>query len=910
MSLHALAGHMAAKGRGPDSMLVHMTPDEVSTLHSMARAQGGELTINPDTGLPEAGFLSDAFKALAPVALGAVLGPAGFGLSAAMAGVATGGITALATGSLSRGLMAGMGAYGGAGLAESLTGAGTGAIAAGDIAAQQAAGTFPELAAGATQEQVAKYAADVGALRDTALSKAGEAGLGARVSAGLGQMASNPGAYAGDAMKYGLAAISPMMADKGVQTTTPQQDTGSIRKFSYDPYGQSYTPQGVFPAAGYTGMASGGIVALAEGGGLALPEGWGAAGGAYDDPAEKISYFNQQGVTPEQLLASNQGVQQSDIDWMQTQGYNPAYGQAVKDAYANIGRTGIGTDASNIDQEGFNFWTGALQRGDTTLADLNSAFGNVVNQRLTQTPDDAISDYVQSNLVNKYATDTSTAESFLGGTKGAGLYGNPLLDALSETALSGGARYALQNTNIGDVGNVEETYGGLKGLSSNINYWIAQHPRATLNDLQGEMRKWDLNEADIVRATGKTSAELFSGPITSVINPAAGAGGATGPAVQGGGTVVNPNGTITTSPRIPGIPVGGFTGMSDVRDTYTAGGGSTGYVNPAPKTMEEFEQRFNKQTGDSLAAYNYLMGKGAYPTKSGVGEIMRPYGEATLGIPAAEGRPTQKYIYDPTTRTYQENPNYVPVTYDSTGNRNVGMSSAEVLKGFKALPAGSDDTGIYDWVTENKITTAQLAAAMGISLAEAQKRMDAVKAKKKPVTASAASSDIYSGGFGDGATSGGGGAGAGAGAPGGGNAAGGAGNSGDGGTGDSATATGKRGGQVRRMALGGLGALAGGGAASQYNLGGYSDGGRLLRGPGDGVSDSIPATIGNKQPARLADGEFVVPARIVSELGNGSTEAGARKLYAMMDRVQKARSKTTGKSRVAADTRSEQHLPA
>ncbi|MCH9837395.1 hypothetical protein K0U83_17160, partial [bacterium] len=108
---------------------------------------------------------------------------------------------------------------------------------------------------------------------------------------------------------------------------------------------------------------------------------------------------------------------------------------------------------------------------------------------------------------------------------------------------------------------------------------------------------------------------------------------------------------------------------------------------------------------------------------------------------------------------------------------------------------------------------------------------------------------------------------------------------------------------------GGLGALARGGQAG-YNLGGYSDGGRLLRGPGDGVSDSIPATIGNRQPARLADGEFVIPARIVSELGNGSTEAGARKLYAMMDRVQKARGKTTGKSRVAANTRADKYLPA
>jgi hypothetical protein len=96
----------------------------------------------------------------------------------------------------------------------------------------------------------------------------------------------------------------------------------------------------------------------------------------------------------------------------------------------------------------------------------------------------------------------------------------------------------------------------------------------------------------------------------------------------------------------------------------------------------------------------------------------------------------------------------------------------------------------------------------------------------------------------------------------------------------------------------------------QYNLGGYSDGGRLLRGPGDGVSDSIPATIANKQPARLADGEFVVPARIVSELGNGSTEAGARKLYAMMDRIQKARSKTVGKDRVAVNNKADKYLPA
>lgn len=113
-------------------------------------------------------------------------------------------------------------------------------------------------------------------------------------------------------------------------------------------------------------------------------------------------------------------------------------------------------------------------------------------------------------------------------------------------------------------------------------------------------------------------------------------------------------------------------------------------------------------------------------------------------------------------------------------------------------------------------------------------------------------------------------------------------------------------GDYARGGLSSLAAFAQGG----YNLGDYSDGGRLLRGPGDGVSDSIPASIGNKRPARLADGEFVIPARIVSELGNGSTEAGARKLYAMMDRVQKTRGKTTGKGRVAVNSRSDRYLPA
>ena len=95
-----------------------------------------------------------------------------------------------------------------------------------------------------------------------------------------------------------------------------------------------------------------------------------------------------------------------------------------------------------------------------------------------------------------------------------------------------------------------------------------------------------------------------------------------------------------------------------------------------------------------------------------------------------------------------------------------------------------------------------------------------------------------------------------------------------------ATVNKAKGGDINGYAQGGM-----------SSLGGYARGGmpRLLDGPGDGMSDNIPATINNRQPARLADGEFVVPADVVSHLGNGSTKAGSKRLHLMMDQVRKAR---------------------
>ena len=81
----------------------------------------------------------------------------------------------------------------------------------------------------------------------------------------------------------------------------------------------------------------------------------------------------------------------------------------------------------------------------------------------------------------------------------------------------------------------------------------------------------------------------------------------------------------------------------------------------------------------------------------------------------------------------------------------------------------------------------------------------------------------------------------------------------------------------------------------------------MLKGPGDGMSDSIPARIGSKQPARLADGEFVVPADVVSHLGNGSTDAGAKQLYSMMNKVRNAR---TGNPKQGKQIQPRKYLPA
>jgi len=164
-----MAQQVQSQGRGEDTMLVHMTPNEINSLQGLAMAHGGSLTINPETGLPEAGFLGNILKKLAPTLLGAGLMfiP---GVNAIAAAGIVGAGSVLKTGSLKKGLMAGLQAYGGASLA--------GGLGAGTSAAKTATTGFGKFAT--SPELLAQSAAEGGGavgLAGTTAAKTGLAGI-------------------------------------------------------------------------------------------------------------------------------------------------------------------------------------------------------------------------------------------------------------------------------------------------------------------------------------------------------------------------------------------------------------------------------------------------------------------------------------------------------------------------------------------------------------------------------------------------------------------------------------------------------------------------------------------------------------------------------------------------------------
>jgi hypothetical protein len=870
MSLHKFADMVASKGRGDDSLLIHMTPDEVNRLQEFAKANGRSLTINPDTGLPEAGMLSDLFKAVAPIALGAFLGPgafgiAGLGMSAGTAGLVTGGLTTLATGSLSRGLMAGLGAYGGAGLAEGLMGAGVGA------AQQSAMGSLSadQIAAEMANTELTKQGVLNQAAADA--TKSAMANTGQAVSSGFNAVTATPsamGTFAKQNLGNIAAAAAPIMAGQMVPTTTKMPENTNpayIRQKLYDPFTQTYKSLTPVKASEFgsrnfsdaytnpqtgiaatldqrqpTPMAGGGIVALAGGG--------------------DVKHFAIGDLVKADIDAAYAAGDYGRVNEL---------AQENKITAADVADTYKGFDTSGLAGLGINLYAPpAAQAAATptytyyTEDQMGSFLSNPVNKDIdlgkaikdTNADPAAVNRYIAS-LTSPFvgAADTST------GVQGSGTFG--IYNEFNRLGISPDEYYAAAIANDPKYAGwtkdmIQEVYNLNKGM-----YALSDAKKGVVTDtdwakLMVGNGSWDKPQYDVnemAQATGLSKQEvqarfdlekLKANPIIKTVNTFTGTGG-TGTVTGGTGTggtggtggvsngvipggfygnatnpgdiTTNKDGTVTVQPNIPYRPVGGFSGMGEVRDAYTKGGGSLGYTAPIPKDPEA---AFNKMTDDSLDAYNFLMGKG----------------KNLAQVNAAKGRPLMQPYF---TGSNRYKPKFLSYGKDgeiaSSATRGT-PADAKATELTKAKTIDIVDSSGYDTQTYTAVLQED-----GTYLAGNGKRYDV---------------------------------------------------------------TGKE------LAAGGgmMGYAMGGGLGS---LGSYSDGGRLLKGPGDGVSDSIPATIGAKQqPARLADGEFVIPARIVSELGNGSTDAGAKKLYAMMDRVQRARGKTTGKNKIAANSRADKHLPA
>jgi hypothetical protein len=939
---------MASKGRNGDSMLVHMTPGEVHGLQALAMKHGGSLTVNPDTGLPEANFLKSLLPMLAGFALnafvpglGAAVGGA-FGASAAVGtGIAVGGLAGLATGSLSKGLMAGLGAYGGAGLGESLMGAGA-ASGAGQAIATEAA-TQAGLEGITLPADYASLAAKTATPEQIAAARAAST-PGDLLAAGAKSVGADPMAFAKTNFKPLAAAAAPIMADMMVPTTTqmaPIQSPGRIREKRWD--GRQFvdvanTDASVFNTSGrsfsdpYRGYNNGGIVALAGGGNYTTL--------TKDSSADDIASAYKQFTTASG--GDTAANQKAAVDYLTNLGIGQdkigqAYGTyQASPTYTAYTPEQMGSFLSNPVNKDINL-DKAIIDTNANPADVNRYIASLSSPFVGSTWDKGGSGTlgIYNDMVNKfispdeyYAAVTANDPKYAGWTKdminkGYSLTGGALdlskqieRDKVVADPVFGYDKQWVKfmDDNKYDANDMAQALGlSIKDVTDRYNRVKAAEKVITKTGGTGTGTSTGTGVTTTTPITYSTDGTGPGGSLETVLGLPPGVSGA-------GITTVNPNGTITTRPNIPGIPVGGFTGMTSLRDAYTKGGGSLGYTSPTFDKIEDFNKTYvtDRMSGDSLAAYEYLTGKkGAkYPTKSGVGQISEDYATAVLGYPARGNLP---YIYNKATGKMDVNPDYVAPGRDAAGNVTYSMSLNDIKSSLKESPLSGQ--ALYEWAMTNNLSAQQIADATGRSLSSVYSDFRAgskAAAKKKEDDKAAGINtlvDNSSAGGGEGGGPGGGGGGGGTG-PGGVGGAGGPASTSAVGAGDVGGvdaeggyySRGKLNYRAKNMAMGGATGYALGGLGT---LGGYSDGGRLLKGPGDGVSDSIPATIGRKQqPARLADGEFVIPARIVSELGNGSTDAGAKKLYAMMDRVQRARGKTTGKNKVAANSRADKYLPA
>jgi hypothetical protein len=888
-------------------------------------------------------------SALATLALDAAFP----GLGSLEAAGIVGGGTALASGSLQKGLMAGLSAYG----THELAGAAEKGIS--DTAARSI--DFGDIA---------------GENPVTPLTS------GEQFKAGLSALKAMP---TKELLQYGAMAAAPVLMGQNSSTGLPTgtgSATGYIRPKAYDPATHRYYDLPAIKAGDFGGQsisdyvssqvapaqaARGGLMAAYAGGGMTQDA---SSGGMFNyaqmQPAVNLN--SNSGVTPQNMAKGGRiedGVRRFDIGGENAAALASAYNSGSDNLQSLINSMGVTQADVNQYFPGFDVNAAGLSLpGQTASATpsisavpaiSNAIANNAAQQAASATPSisavPAISNAIANNALNPYTSYTNDQYgAFFADPKNAGV-----LQTLAGLTAAEAQYHADPNevnkyitglaNNYYDPTDTKKGYGTLGGVYQNLikenvapsvfsaaekavnpdwgktGYWnqdtIAKAYQVADKILQFDpltdkvtpsdkewvafMDKNNISTKDISIATGLSQNEVdrryaaaktatpTTTPTPTPTTPTSkvtdtggvvpggtqlpnattynngaygnyGSGNKTGIDYLGGTTSIATPGDIITNPDLtrtvvsntPGRPYGGFTGMDALTRAYTAGGGHLGQTLKPTQTYQN--------TGGSKAAYDYLSGLGSYAATKTQPDIKPKNTYSNFNAPSAdEIKQFSKYAKVFKNGVVVDNPYYnkgniidsnAPVANlinQVSNDAGGGLAGGGSANSLRTLLTG-DAQNAYDKLDAKGLGNSKQAKQLKQEL-DYRARMKAYQQTPQVMPTVDQTDDQTSTPF------------------------------------------------------------AAGGQA-HYNLGGYSDGGRLLRGPGDGVSDSIPATIGNKQPARLADGEFVVPARIVSEIGNGSTEAGARKLYAMMDRVQSARSKTVGKGKVAKNTRADKYLPA
>lgn len=948
---------MAARGRGPDSTLVHMSPREVQGLQALAKTQGQSLTINPQTGLPEAGILENLLPALAGFALdafapgvgsavGGMLGLEGAAASTVGTGLLVGGATGLVSGSLEKGLMAGLGGAGGAGLAESAFGASAAGKAAASGAADVAAakspmGTFDRLSS---------------------------------MKEGAGNLFSAPKDALKDNMfNIGLAGL-PLLtgAFDSQSSSAAKPNYGNIRRFKTDPVtGRSYQYE-VIPAEEFGNRsaiewggvppaqraANGGLMQHYDSGGTTNPYNpngittWGRAPSPTytlpDTPdlrsdSQKAQDYLMGGKNP---FLFKQGVAVDPLVEKAKEAANPNSVAAAQVAANNqFANKGGGSGNSQLNKSFFdNGYEGATtnESGDSGPLTGAALSANQMAAKLGNLGLVGLSDAIAKNVDPNYGHEAMKAANILAQRKAE-------QDQLEARQIAENQSLAESNRLAADQKAAEQKAAELAAENQSqaeTNRLAAQN---NLNNAPPVAQPTNESQAETNRLSAQNAQASRSTPI-GVWSGQAAAGSDVGRSQPGEAHREGAKGGYLKNGKFNQRYAGG-----GIAALHYAAGGDSGTGNIGGNSGGDSSNNANYDQTDPYS--KYLAMKAAMMANPGAQSQMDKNGDEYIwdsaqqkwifmGAPPPKGYNPKnavapKFGYSGTDHALlkerqdeQDSPDYFynrPVEEmagkyaDSpfmTAMANIGLAAFPfrtpmAIKVQDALSMAEQFKTQKDNLGKAPVFAPDSPELQAMKEQYQQYPSGVTYNNPPPEAAPPATSDYQSPvdrglpdparsmeGFGSetgqrdsspspspGAVNGG--------------ENGGWGSRDAGGGGDARGGYLNHGRFDQRYAYGGIAALANGG----YNLGSYSDGGRLLRGPGDGVSDNIPATIGHNQPARLADGEFVVPARIVSELGNGSTEAGARKLYAMMDRVQKARSKTVGKDKVAANSRADKYLP-